>query len=119
MIVDAIALGAFSALGVFIVLLRLPRMLVLKMLGYAWALDIFFSVLLFAMHWGTAIGGFSAVIGGLFCSLGITLAKGCLGYIKFVTFGFTQRRMVYYRGWFGDTRPVNKREVPPTQESPV
>lgn len=104
MFLEAIGLGAFSALGVFIILLRLPRMMVLHILGYAWALDIFFSGLLFAMHWGTAIGGFSAVIGGLFCSLGITLAKGCLGYIKIQN--LTSR---YYKGWLGDTRPVHKR----------
>lgn len=115
MFLEAIGLGAFSALGVFIILLRLPRMMILYVLGYAWALDIFFSALLFAMHWGTAIGGFSAVIGGLFCSLGITLAKGCLGYIKVI-----MKRSItdsyfpeaaYYKGWLGDTRPVNKRNT--------
>lgn len=108
MFIEAIGLGAFSALGVFIILLRCPRMLILHVLGYAWALDMFFSALLFAMHWGTAIGGFSAVIGGLFCSLGITLAKCCLGYIK----------GVYYTGWFGDTRPIHARGTT-TNRSPV
>ena len=78
MFTTAIMLGFCSAIGVFVILLRLPRMLILRTLGYAWALDVFFTFLLFAMHWGSAVGGFSAVIGGLFCSLGITIAKCCL-----------------------------------------
>lgn len=100
MITTALFLGFASALGIFIVLLRAPRMLVLRIFGHAWLLDITLSFLMFAMHWGTAIGAFSAVIAALFCSAGITLCKYCLGYIKGGT---------YYAGWFGDTRPFNKR----------
>lgn len=106
MFLTAIALGFCSALGVFITLLRCPRMWVLRILGVAWVLDIFCSFLMFAMHWGTAVGGFSAVIAGLFCSLGITVAKMCLGYIS---------KGVFYRGWFGDTRPLRERGGPMTQ----
>ena len=101
MFTTAIMLGFCSAIGVFVILLRLPRMLILRTLGYAWALDVFFTFLLFAMHWGTAVGGFSAVIGGLFCSLGITIAKCCLGHIS--------PKGTYIKGWFGDTRPTNRR----------
>lgn len=100
MFLTALALGACSALGVFITLLRCPRMWVLTVLGHAWVLDIVASALMFAMHWGTAVGGFSAVIAGLFCSLGITLCKGSIGYIS---------KGVYYCGWFGDTRPLSER----------
>lgn len=104
MFTSALFLGFCSALGIFITLLRCPRMIVLQLFGYAWVLDIVASSLMFAMHWGTAIGGFSAVIGSLFCSLGITLCKCTLGYSKGRT---------YYAGWFGDTRPVHKRTTPP------
>jgi len=104
MLLSALFLGFFRALGIFITLIRCPRMLVLQLLGHAWVLDIIMSSLMFAMHWGTAIGGFSAVIAALFCSLGITLCKGSLGYIQSGT---------YYKGWFGDTRPADKRNKHP------
>lgn len=103
MIESALFLGFCSALGVFIVLLRMPRMFVLHVLGRAWLLDVIMSAIMFAMHWGTAVGGFSAVIASLFCSAGITLCKGCLGHI-------TAKH--YYSGWFGDTRPLGSRQLP-------
>jgi len=96
----ALLFGLASAVGVFIVLLRCPRMWVLQILGYAWVLDIFCSSLMFAMHWGTAVGGFSAVIAGLFCSVGITACKCSIGYLDHGT---------YRSGWFGDCRPLSER----------
>jgi len=103
MFVTAIGFGAFSALGVFIILIRCPRMLILHTLGTAWLLDIFFTALMFTMHWGTAVGGFVAVIASLFCSVGITACKFTIGYIS---------DGVYYAGYFGDTRPLDKRSDP-------
>ena len=111
MFFTALAFGAMSAIGIFITLLRCPRMFVLKLLGKAYILDILCTMLMFAMHWGTAIGGFSAVIAGLFCSLGITVTKACLGYID---------KDVYYLGKFGDTRPLHERSKHKcATESPV
>lgn len=106
MFYGAIFLGFCSALGIFIVLLRCPRMWVLRILGYAWVLDIAASALMFAMHWGTAVGGFSAVIAGLFCSLGITLCKSCIGYMG----KDNLNQPLYYKGWLGDCRPFDERD---------
>lgn len=101
MVSSAIFLGFCSALGIFITLLRCPRMIVLHIFGYAWVLDIIMSALMFAMHWGTAIGGFSAVIASLFCSVGISMCKKTIGHMDGTT---------YVKGWFGDCRPVHLRK---------
>ena len=106
MFVDALAFGFMAAIGIFILLWRLPRILVLHLLGMGFLLDTAFTTLMFWMHWGTAIGMFVATIGGLFGSAGISLAKGVLGSIDFKT-------KQYKAGWFDDRRPPEYKTTPP------
>lgn len=95
MFIDALAFGFMAAIGIFILLMRLPRTLVLYMLGASFALDASFSILMFVMHWGTAIGMFVATIGALFGSAGITITKLVIGSIDPLT-------GKYKPGHFGD-----------------
>lgn len=80
MIMTTFFLGVVSAIGIFVLLLRLPRRLCQHMLGHHALLDFSFTALMLWMHWGTATGVFAATFAGLCASAAITFARRVLGY---------------------------------------
>jgi len=77
-----IELGFIVALGLLIMLAKLPWRQKMWVISHPVFMDIAVFVLLTALHWGTFSGVMVAAIGALFCSLILSLAKWLLGYIK-------------------------------------
>lgn len=80
MFADLIGMGVLGAIGMFIVLMRLPRMLMLRLLGMPGFLDVAFTALMFWMHWGTFSGVMVATFAGMCGSAAISTARKCIGY---------------------------------------
>lgn len=90
----AMSLG--TALGFIVLIFGAPRLVVLRMLGHAWVLDLVGTVLLFWMHWGTFSGVMIATFAAGMWSVCVRLARWWLGYVKDgrYHFGFTDGRPV-------------------------
>lgn len=83
--------GVIVFIGLFLLLIKLPRRAMLRLLHYDVALDIFVSVLTLAIHWGTFSGIMAATVAGLLTSMATTLMKRMFGYIQ---------GGMYYPGYF-------------------
>jgi hypothetical protein len=75
MVLELLALGAVSALGLFILFMRLPRFISVPLLHMPFVLDFGFTALMMWMHWGTFGGIMVATFAGLCGSAGISLAR--------------------------------------------
>lgn len=74
--------GSAIFLGLVLVFIKLPRRLMLRLLRHDVALDIIVTIVTLLIHWGTFSGIMAATIAGLLTSLGTSLAKRAVGYIK-------------------------------------
>lgn len=83
--------GTAVFLGIFLLLLKLPRRWLLHLLGHGLAVDVAVSVIVFVLHFGTFSGLMAATIAGLLTSVATSALKRCFGAI---------RRGVYTPGFF-------------------
>jgi NhaP-type Na+/H+ or K+/H+ antiporter len=83
--------GFLVFLGVFLLLLKLPRRVFLWLLGHDLVLDVAVTLFTLSVHFGTFSGVMAACVAGLLTSLTTTALKRCFGSIK---------RGVYRRGYF-------------------
>lgn len=61
---------------------KLPRRTMLRLLRYDMAIDVFVTLLVLMIHWGTFSGVMAATFAGLLTSVGTTLAKRVFGHIQ-------------------------------------
>lgn len=83
--------GFAAALGVLVLLARLPWRYKLMLTSNPLMADVGVFVLLTALHWGTFSGVMIASIAALFCSVTLSLARRLIGF---------HRDGVYIRGFF-------------------
>jgi hypothetical protein len=84
-------MGLLVALGLLVTLAKLPWRWKLWMTSRPLLLDAIVFTFLIAIHWGTFSGVMVATIGALFCSLTLSLARKCIGFVE------GER---YVPGWF-------------------
>lgn len=74
--------GTAVFIGIFLILVKLPRRWLLHLLGYDLALDIAVSILVFVLHFGTFSGLMAATVAGLMTSVATSVLKRCFGFIR-------------------------------------
>jgi len=74
--------GFFTAVGIFILLVKMPTSIRAKLLGIDILLDIGVTLLLMVAFAGTFSGMMAAIIGGINFSVTLIVAKWMLGYAK-------------------------------------
>lgn len=73
--------GILVALGLLVLLARLPWRGKLWVVSHPLAVDVLVFVALTALHWGTFSGVMVATIGALFCSVTLSCARKVIGRI--------------------------------------
>lgn len=73
--------GFLVFLGTALILVKLPRRIMLKALRHDVALDLFVTILVLAIHWGTFSGVMAATIAGLLTSIATSSLKKLVGCI--------------------------------------
>ena len=73
--------GFMIFLGTFLILIKLPRRLMLRVLKYDLVIDITVSVIVLMIHFGTFSGVMAATIAGLLMSIATSSMKRLFGYI--------------------------------------
>lgn len=76
------ATGFMVFLGTALLLVKLPRRLMLRTLRHDVALDLFVTILVLAIHWGTFSGVMAATIAGLLTSVATSTLKKLFGHIQ-------------------------------------
>lgn len=74
--------GLAIFLAMLFVFVKLPRRTLLRLLRYDLAIDIFVTLLVLAIHFGTFSGVMAATVAGLMTSLATTGAKRLFGFIQ-------------------------------------
>ena len=69
-------------LAMMLLLAKMRRRWALRLLHYDLAVDVFVSLIVLTIHWGTFSGVMAATVAGLMTSLFTTAAKHAFGYIK-------------------------------------
>ena len=69
-------------LAMLFVFVKLPRRPLLRLLRYDLAIDLFVTLLVLVIHFGTFSGVMAATIAGLMTSLATTAAKRLFGYMR-------------------------------------
>jgi len=72
--------GFVVFLALALILVKLPRRMLLKILGHDLALDVTVTVVTLVLHWGTFSGVMAATVAGLMTSLATSSAKRLFGY---------------------------------------
>lgn len=83
-------MGILVALGLLVTLAKLPWRGKLWLTSHPLLTDATVFVALAILHWGTFSGMMVATIGAFFCSIVLTLARKCIGFVE------SGR---YVRGW--------------------
>ena len=78
--------GVLTAVGVFILLLKLPVAVRSRLLGFDYVLDLSVTVILMVALAGTYSGMMAAIVGGINFSISLWIAKKILGYKKLTRF---------------------------------
>lgn len=73
--------GVIILLGFLALVIKLPRHMVLKMLGWPLTVDITGSVIAYVLHYGTFTGVMAAAVAGLMLSTCTSLGRWAVGYI--------------------------------------
>jgi hypothetical protein len=76
-----VSTGFAIYLAVLFLLAKLPRRLMLRLLHYDLAVDLFITVLTLVIHFGTFSGLMAATVAGVLTSTTTTLAKRLFGHI--------------------------------------
>lgn len=74
--------GLLTALGIFILIMKMRRNTMRKLLGFDIYLDIGVTVLLMIVFAGTFAGMMAAIVGGIAFSVALWCAKMLVGYQK-------------------------------------
>lgn len=74
--------GFLVALGILVMLARLPWRHKLWMTSNPLACDVICFIALTGIHWGTFSGVMAATVGALFCSVMLSLARRIIGYVE-------------------------------------
>lgn len=82
MLEAALVFGAIIALGIALILIKLPTRVALKLLGRAMLLDIAVTIFTLWIHWGTMTGLMAAAVAGMICSVVTSVARRAFGYIR-------------------------------------
>ena len=69
-------------LALVFIFAKLPRRTMLRLLRHDMAIDVFVTLLVLFIHYGTFSGVMAATFAGLLTSLGTTAAKRMFGYIQ-------------------------------------
>ena len=69
-------------LALVFIFAKLPRRTMLRLLRHDMAIDVFVTLLVLVIHYGTFSGVMAATFAGLLTSLGTTAAKRTFGYIQ-------------------------------------
>lgn len=77
-----IEMGLCVALGLLIVMVKLPWRLKIALVSNPVLVDISVFALLTALHWGTFSGVMVATIGALACSVVLSIARKCIGHVR-------------------------------------
>lgn len=72
--------GFVVFLALALILAKLPRRMLLKILGHDLAIDVTVAVVTLVLHWGTFSGVMAATVAGLMTSLATSSAKRLFGY---------------------------------------
>lgn len=75
-------MGFLVALGLIVMLARLPWRHKLWITSHPLAMDVCTFILLSLLHWGTFSGMMVATIGALVCSLTLSLARRVIGFVS-------------------------------------
>lgn len=73
--------GLAIFLGMVFIFIKLPRKLMLRLLGHDMLLDVAVTVLVLYVHWGSFEGVIAATFAGLMTSVGTSTAKRVFGYM--------------------------------------
>ena len=74
--------GLAIFLGLVFIFIKLPRRTMLRLLNHDMAIDVFVTLLVLVIHYGTFSGVMAATFAGLLTSLGTSTAKKLFGYIQ-------------------------------------
>lgn len=74
--------GLAIFLAMLFVFIKLPRRPLLRLLRYDLAIDLFVTLLVLAIHFGTFSGVMAATVAGLMTSIATTGAKRLFGYMR-------------------------------------
>lgn len=83
--------GFLVALGLLVILAKLPWRSKLWCTSHPLLIDLMVFVLLTLLHWGTFSGVMVATIAAFFCSVVLSLARRTIGHVK---------DGLYFRGFF-------------------
>jgi energy-coupling factor transporter transmembrane protein EcfT len=78
--------GAIIFVGIAFILAKLPIRWSLRIFGHAVAFDIFVTVLVLWIHWGTMTGLMSATVAGIICAVCTSTGRRLFGYIRGSTY---------------------------------
>lgn len=84
-------MGIVVALGLLIMLAKMPWKWKMRIISNPLVVDIFIFVTLTIIHWGTFSGVMVAAVAALFCSVVLTIARKAVGHIE---------HGKYKRGWY-------------------
>jgi nucleoside permease NupC len=74
--------GLAVFLGLAFVFAKLKRRTMLRLLNHDMLLDVFVTLVVLLIHWGTFSGVMAATVAGLLTSLGTSAAKRLFGHIQ-------------------------------------
>lgn len=77
-----IEMGLFVALGLMVLMLKMPWKWRLRLLGNPVAVDVAVFTLLTLIHWGTFSGVMVATIGAFMCSVMLSAGRKLVGHIE-------------------------------------
>lgn len=76
-----ISMGLVVALGLLVMLAKLPWRAKLWVVSHPIAMDTLIFVSMLMIHWGTFSGVMVATIGAFFCSIVLSLARRVIGHV--------------------------------------
>ena len=74
--------GLIIFIGILFVFVKLPAVVMLRLLAFPLSLDAGITVLVYLAHMGTVSGLFAAAIAGVLVSLMTSITRYLVGYIK-------------------------------------
>lgn len=80
MLEATLTFGVVIFVGFAFLIAKLPRPLVLWLLGHHLAVDVVVTVIALWIHWGTMTGLMAAAMAGMMCSVATALARKLIGY---------------------------------------
>lgn len=73
--------GVIILIGFLLIVIKLPRRMLLRMLGWPLTVDITGATVAYVLHWGTFSGVMAAAVAGLMISACTSIGRWAVGYI--------------------------------------